>query len=90
MFGVNYINGSVQWLGVPDFLRNDGPPWTDHIYWLPVLLGETVVLPPIRTGEVNLMDPMAVLLSHGVVPSMPFRLTSAGVWKYAQRCAPRL
>ena len=27
MFGRNYIDGSVKWLGVPDFLRNDGPPW---------------------------------------------------------------
>ena len=27
MFGINYINGSVEWLGVPDLLRNDGPPW---------------------------------------------------------------
>ena len=28
MFGRNSINGSVEWLGVPDFLRNNGPPWT--------------------------------------------------------------
>ena len=28
MFGRNYINGSVEWLGVPNFLRNYGPPWT--------------------------------------------------------------
>ena len=28
MFGRYSINGSVEWLGVPDFLRNDGPPWT--------------------------------------------------------------
>ena len=28
MFGRNYINGSVEWLGVPDFLRNYGPHWT--------------------------------------------------------------
>ena len=28
MFGRNYINGSVEWLGIPNFLRNDGPPWT--------------------------------------------------------------
>ena len=31
MFGVYSINGSVQWLGVPDFLRTDGPPWTDNL-----------------------------------------------------------
>ena len=28
MFGRNYINESVDWLGVPNFLSNDGPPWT--------------------------------------------------------------
>ena len=27
MFGRNYINGSVEWLGIPNFLRNDGPLW---------------------------------------------------------------
>ena len=31
MFGVNYINGSVQWLGVPSQLRTYGPPCTDNI-----------------------------------------------------------
>ena len=31
MFGVNSINESVQWLGVPAPLRTDGPPWTDNI-----------------------------------------------------------
>ena len=27
MFGSISINASVEWLGVPNFLRNDGPPW---------------------------------------------------------------
>ena len=31
MFRVNSINGSVQWLGVSDPMRTDGPPWTDNI-----------------------------------------------------------
>ena len=31
MFGVNSINGSVQWLGVPAPLRTCGPPCTDNI-----------------------------------------------------------
>ena len=31
MFGVNPINGGVQWLGVPAPLRTNGPPWTDNI-----------------------------------------------------------
>ena len=51
------------------------------ISWLPVLLGEPVVLPPIRTGESNLVDPMTVLPSRGVVPPMTFRITYVGVWE---------
>ena len=31
MYGRKSINGSVDWLGVPTFLRNDGPPWDDNI-----------------------------------------------------------
>ena len=31
MFGVNGINGSVQWLGIPAPLRNYGPPYTNNI-----------------------------------------------------------
>ena len=51
------------------------------IYCFPVLLGEPVVLTPTRTGEVNLVDPMSVLPSQGVVTSVPFRIMSAGVQK---------
>ena len=28
MFGLKSKNGSVNWIGNPSFLRNDGPPWT--------------------------------------------------------------
>ena len=31
MFGVKSINGRFQWLGVPNTLRTDGPPWADDI-----------------------------------------------------------
>ena len=31
MFGLNSIYGNVQWLGVPDPLRTNGPPWNDNI-----------------------------------------------------------
>ena len=31
MFCVNFINGNVQWLGIPDFLRTNGPPCTDNL-----------------------------------------------------------
>ena len=51
------------------------------IYWLPVLIWELVVLPSIKTGEANLVDPMSVLPSCEVVLYVRFRLRSAGVWK---------
>ena len=51
------------------------------ISWLPVLIGEPVVLPPIQTGEANLVESMAVFPSHGVVLSVPIQLTSTGVRK---------
>ena len=31
MFGINSINGGVQWLGVPNFLRTYGPAWTANL-----------------------------------------------------------
>ena len=31
VFGRNPINGRVKWLGVPDFLMTNGPPWTTYI-----------------------------------------------------------
>ena len=40
MFGRNSINGSVKWIGVPNFLRNDGPPWTLNILAPDANLGE--------------------------------------------------
>ena len=49
--------------------------------WLPVLVGETVVPPPIRTGEVNLGDLLEVFPSHGIVPFVSFRFTATGSLK---------
>ena len=31
MFGRIFIDGSVEWLGFPDFHRNDGPAWTANL-----------------------------------------------------------
>ena len=31
MYSRKPINGSVEWLGVPSFLRNYGPHWADNI-----------------------------------------------------------
>ena len=30
-FGRKLINGSSEWMGIPDFLRTDGPPWTANL-----------------------------------------------------------
>ena len=40
MFGGNSINGSVEWLGVTEFLRTDRPPWTANILATHPSLGE--------------------------------------------------
>ena len=31
IFGRKSINGSFEWMGVPEFLRTDGTPWTANI-----------------------------------------------------------
>ena len=31
MFGINSINVSVEWMGVPDFLRTYGPAWNANL-----------------------------------------------------------
>ena len=51
------------------------------ISWLPVLVGEPVLLLTIQTEEVNLMELLGVFPSHGVDLSVTCWLTSAGVRK---------
>ena len=46
MFGVNSINGSVQWLSAPAPLMTNVPPWTDNIL-APSSAWGMVLLPPI-------------------------------------------
>ena len=58
------------------------------ITWFPVRIGEQFVLPKSRTGEVNLAETTAVFPFCGVVSSVPCLITSSGVRKHAQRCAP--
>ena len=31
MFERKSINGSFEWMGIPDFLRTDGPPWYSNL-----------------------------------------------------------
>ena len=78
------INGSVKWLGVPSFLRNDGPPWDDNILCPSLCWG---VRGTYENGIwiVNLAVTTVVLTSRGVEPSLPVQITSFGVRKM---CAP--
>ena len=89
MFGRKLINVIFEWMGVPDFLRADGPPWTE-ISCAPVRIGESEVLLKIWLGGVNLAVATALLTSGGVELSLPIRLISLRVWKCARHCAPRL
>ena len=73
MFGVNSIYGSVQWLGVPDFLKTNGPAWTDNILapnpsWGD---GDTTTNPNCGSQPVGPYGRVAVLWS-GTVRVMPY------------------
>ena len=30
IYGRKYFNGRVEWIGIPCYFRDDGPPWTDN------------------------------------------------------------
>ena len=87
MFGRNSINGSVKWLGVPDFLSTYGHPWTSNI----------LAPHPSWRYQVSITNPNWGSWSEGVPDiarpmewSRPFpsSLPPDDLWKYAQRCAP--
>ena len=62
----------MEVLNIWAFIDSTEPvgPFGLPIFWIPFLVGETVVPPPIITGEFNLGYLMEVLLSLGVVPSL--------------------
>ena len=65
MFGWKSINGSVEWLGNPSNLRNDGPPWTLNPL-APTAVGEEEVPVPVITLVVVLGGIQTVFLSNGI------------------------
>ena len=73
----------MEMLNIWVFLTSTEPvsPFGMTISWLLVLVGDTVVPPPIRTGEFSLGYLMEVLQLCGVVPSLPVLLISPGVRK---------
>ena len=75
MFGRNSNNGSVEWLGVPDFMRTNAPLGLP-ISWLPILVGETKGPATILTVVVDLGGFQTVFLSRGIVPSVYFQFTT--------------
>ena len=87
MLSRNSINGSVEWLDVPDFMRNNGPPWTLNLL-TPYASWEdrgSITIP--NWGGKSVGVP-TVFLSHGIVPSMSFQFTNGGSLKTcAAMCA---
>ena len=73
----------MEVLNIWSFLTSTEPvgPFGLTITWFPVLLGETVVIPPIRTGEFSLGGLITRFLSHGVVLSLPVLHTLPGFRK---------
>ena len=67
MYGRKFINGSVEWLGVPTFLRNDGLPGLT-ISCVPVCVVESEVRMKFGLWRVNLAVITEVLTSRGVEP----------------------
>ena len=47
MFRRKLMNGNSEWMGVPDFLRTDGPPWL-LISWILMQIGGAEVPVPVR------------------------------------------
>ena len=82
------INGSFEFLGVPDPLRTNCPPWIDNFLVPSSAWGVGVTVTNLN-WEVNLAASTEVFPYPGVVPSLPILLTSLGVLKYARRCALR-
>ena len=70
----------LEVLNIWVFLTSTEPvgPCGLTISWLPVLVGETMVPPPTRTGEFILGDLTEVLQSLNVVLSLPVLLTPPG------------
>ena len=77
MFGRNYINGSTEWLVVPKFPRNDGPPWTLNILdpYANWRYRGSSTSPKLGSGSFCILT---VFLSTGIVPSVSFQFTILG------------
>ena len=80
MLGRISINGSVEWLGVPDFYRTNGPAWTDNILNPRPSWGEGVSTTnpnwDIQSGGI-----LEVFPYRGIVLSVSFQFTTTGSWK---------
>ena len=85
MFGRNYINGSVKWIGVPDFLKNDGPPWTLNLlapYDSWGVRGSSTS-PNLGSGSGGILT---VFLFTGIVPPVSFQFNTGGYLRTPKGC----
>ena len=78
IIGRLYINGSVQFLSIPDFIRNSGLLFIEN-FKLPLcsMAGNTVIS-PIITGELSRGILTACGVLPGVLPSLHVRITCLG------------
>ena len=89
MFSRKSINGSVKWLIVPSFLKNDGTPWAENILctcrrWGVESTHEIWALESQTSGRYDGVD----VPWCGSVPARPtYPPSESG--KYARHCAPR-
>ena len=74
MFGRKLINGSIKWLGVPNFLWNYGPSWTLN-FLDPYASWGTEGLVPVKTLVVVMGGIPTLFLSNGIGPLAPFQFT---------------
>ena len=83
MFGRNYINEISKWLGVPDFLINDGPPWTLNLLDSYSNWGDrgSITNPNWGSGYGGITE---VFLSRGIVLPISFQFITRG---YLKTCA---
>ena len=75
IFGRDFINGRFKWLGVPDFLRKYGPPWTLNLLAPYANWGDrgSSNSPNLGSGSGEIMS---VLLSHGIGPLASLQFTT--------------
>ena len=93
MFGRKSINGSIEWLGVPSFLWNDGPHWTlntlaTYADWVGIVFSTSQNL---SSGSGEYSDSVSVNWNRPVcVPPIYHRRIFENTRSYARRAHENL